>query len=98
MAVRLPIIVPMLVELTGARGVMLRTERGINRAEGIELRDGPYCGQMPDGPLEIVENGLRYSVDLAEGQKTGFYLDQRENRKIAAGYLRGPPSFGHVLL
>jgi 23S rRNA (cytosine1962-C5)-methyltransferase len=89
MAVRLPIIVPMLMELTGARGAMLRTERGINRAEGIELRDGPYLGQAPEGPLEIVENGLLYSVDPAEGQKTGYYLDQRENRKIAAGYLRG---------
>jgi 23S rRNA (cytosine1962-C5)-methyltransferase len=89
MAVRLPLIASILVELTGARGVVLRTERGINRAEGIELQDGPYCGQAPDGPLEIVENGLRYRVDLAEGQKTGFYLDQRENRKIAAGYLRG---------
>jgi len=88
-AVRLPLIASILVELTGARGVMLRTERGINRVEGIELQDGPYCGQTPDGPLEIVENGLRYRVDLAEGQKTGFYLDQRENRKIAAGYLRG---------
>ncbi|MGD0516794.1 MAG: class I SAM-dependent rRNA methyltransferase [Thermoguttaceae bacterium] len=88
-AVRLPLIVSCLVELTGARGVVLRTERGINRAEGLELRDGHYCGQSPDGPLEIVENSLRYSVDLAEGQKTGFYLDQRENRKIAAGYMQG---------
>jgi 23S rRNA (cytosine1962-C5)-methyltransferase len=88
MGVRLPLIVSSLVELCGARGVVLRTERGINRAEGLELRDGHYCGQTPDGPLEIVENGLRYSVDPAEGQKTGFYLDQRENRKIAAGYLR----------
>lgn len=89
MAVRLPVIVPILVELTGARGIVLRTERGINRMEGLEHHDGPYWGQAPDGPLEIVENGLRYSVDLTEGQKTGFYLDQRENRKIAAGYLRG---------
>jgi 23S rRNA (cytosine1962-C5)-methyltransferase len=89
LAVRLPLIVSCLVELTGARGVVLRTERGINRAEGLELRDGPYCGQALDGPLEIGENGLRYSVDLAEGQKTGFYLDQRENRKITAGYLHG---------
>jgi 23S rRNA (cytosine1962-C5)-methyltransferase len=86
MAVRLPVIVSSLVDLCGARGVVLRTERRISRAEGLELRDGPYCGQTPDGSLEIMENGLRYSVDLAEGQKTGFYLDQRENRKVAAGY------------
>jgi 23S rRNA (cytosine1962-C5)-methyltransferase len=89
MAVRLPTIVPMLLEITGARGVVLRTEKGINKAEGIELRDGPYCGQMPDGPLEIVENGIRYTIDLTEGQKTGYYLDQRENRRVAAGYFHG---------
>ena len=89
MAVRLPLIVSMPCRIDRRRGVVLRTERGINQAEGLELRDGPYTGLPPGGPLEIVENGLHYSVDLAEGQKTGFYLDQRENRKIAAGYLRG---------
>jgi 23S rRNA (cytosine1962-C5)-methyltransferase len=89
MADRLPLIVPMLVELTAAQGVLLRIEPGIKQAEGLDLHDGPYWGQMPDGPLEIVENNLRYAVDLSEGQKTGFYLDQRENRKAAAGYLHG---------
>ena len=87
-AVRLPQIVDTLVELTQAKGIMIRTERGVSRAEGLELRDGPYWGEMPDGPLTIVDNGLRYDVDLSEGQKTGFYLDQRENRKAAARYLR----------
>ena len=85
-AVRLPQIVPMLVELTHPRGVMIRTERGVGRAEGIDLRDGPYWGQTPDGPVTIVDSGLKYDVDLAEGQKTGFYLDQRENRAAAARY------------
>ena len=88
MAVRLPQIVPMLVEMLHPRGIMLRTERGVSRSEGIELRDGPYWGAPPDGPILIVDNGLTYEVDLAEGQKTGFYLDQRENRVAAARYLR----------
>ena len=88
MAVRLPQIVPMLVELTNPQGIMIRTERGVSRAEGIELRDGPYWGKTPEGPLVIVDNGLQYEVDLAEGQKTGFYLDQRENRAAAARYFR----------
>ncbi|MCE5267060.1 MAG: class I SAM-dependent rRNA methyltransferase [Planctomycetaceae bacterium] len=87
-AVRLPTIVPMLVELTQPRGIMIRTERGVSRAEGIELRDGPYWGTPPDGPLVIVENGLKYELDLAEGQKTGYYLDQRDNRVAAARYFR----------
>jgi 23S rRNA (cytosine1962-C5)-methyltransferase len=88
MAVRLPQIAPMLAELTGAKGIMIRTERGVSRAEGLELRDGPYWGRMPDGPLLVVDGGLTYEVDLSEGQKTGFYLDQQENRLAAARYFR----------
>ena len=89
MALRLPQIVPMLIELTHPTGIVLRTERGIAKIEGLELRDGPYWGTMPDGPIMIEDHGLQYAVDLAEGQKTGLYLDQRENRKVAASYFRG---------
>jgi len=87
-AARLPMLLPMLVELVQPRGIVLRTERGVGRAEGLDLRDGPCWGQMPDGPLVIEDHGLCYEVDLAEGQKTGFYLDQRENRVAAASYFR----------
>jgi 23S rRNA (cytosine1962-C5)-methyltransferase len=107
-AVRLPQIVPMLVELVeklpspsergaggegGAgnvpalAGILLRTERDIVKAEGLEIEPGLQWGQMPDGPVEIIEHGLRYEVDLAAGQKTGLYLDQRENRAAAARYM-----------
>jgi 23S rRNA (cytosine1962-C5)-methyltransferase len=86
---RLAEIVPILVELTGAKSVTLRSERGGHHAEGITLTDGPYWGQHPDGPVFIDEHGLRYGVDLREGQKTGCYLDQRENRRAVAQYLRG---------
>lgn len=87
-AVRLPKIVEMLAELTGAKGMMIRTEKGVSKAEGLDLRDGPLWGEMPHGPLLIVDQGLTYELDLAEGQKTGFYLDQRDNRVAAARYLR----------
>lgn len=86
---RLPQIAGLLVELAHPRGIVVRTERGMTQAEGLELRDGPCWGQMPDGPVTIHENGLRWQVDLLEGQKTGFYLDQRENRRAVAAYLRG---------
>ncbi len=89
MAVRLPQLTPMLVELARPRGIVLRGERGISRIEGLELQDGPYWGTMPEQPIVVREHGLQYVVDLAEGQKTGMYLDQRENRRAAAGYLRG---------
>ena len=61
--------------------------RGI--AAGGALREGLRWGQLPEGPVFIEEHGLRYGVDLLAGQKTGFYLDQRENRRAAAAYLRG---------
>ena len=89
LAVRLPQIVPMLVELARPQGVLLRSERDIVRAEGLDLTPGLSWGSMPQGPVEILDQGLRYTVDLAEGQKTGLYLDQRENRTAAARYMTG---------
>ena len=86
---RLDEIVAALVELVAPEGIFIRTEKGAAANEGIELRDGLYWGHAPSGPAFIVENGLRYGVDLAEGQKTGFYLDQRDNRRVAAGYFHG---------
>ncbi len=88
MAQRLEALMDALIELTGARGVFIRTEKGVAAAEGIELRDGLYRGEAPNGPVFIFDNELRYGVDLAEGQKTGFYLDQRDNRRVAASYFR----------
>lgn len=73
----------------GPSGMVLRTEKGILDEEGLELRDGPLRGTLPEGPTEIREGGLTFAVDLRTGQKTGFYLDQRENRSRAAAYARG---------
>jgi 23S rRNA (cytosine1962-C5)-methyltransferase len=79
----------LLMEQTGAAGIYLRTERGIGRLEGVELHDAPLRGEPPPLPITVEEHGLRYHVNLAEGQKTGFYLDQRENRRAAARYAPG---------
>ena len=95
LAMRLPQIVPMLMELArpplvvpALAGILLRTERDIVRAEGLEIETGLRWGEMPAGPVEIIDHGLRCEVDLAAGQKTGLYLDQRENRVAAARYMR----------
>jgi 23S rRNA (cytosine1962-C5)-methyltransferase len=77
------------MELVRPRGIALRNERGLGQIEGIHLAEGTHWGQLPSGPIFIEENGLRFGVDLREGQKTGFYLDQRENRRAAANYCRG---------
>lgn len=71
------------------RGIILRTEKGIREQEGLELRDGLVRGEEPSGPIEIVENGLTFQVDVSTGQKTGCYLDQRENRAAVARYTQG---------
>jgi 23S rRNA (cytosine1962-C5)-methyltransferase len=89
LAVRLPQILATLVDLTRPQGILLRTENDIVRAEGLDLAMGLHWGQMPQGPVEILDQGLRYAVDLAEGQKTGLYLDQRENRTAAARFMNG---------
>jgi 23S rRNA (cytosine1962-C5)-methyltransferase len=88
----------LLAELTGAEGIFLRTERGIGRLEGLELQDGPLLGKVPTEPVVIEELGepdgvspraLRFLVNIAEGQKTGFYLDQRDNRRAVAHLAAG---------
>lgn len=89
LAARRDEILDALVAETGAKGIVLRTEKGILDEEGLELRDGPLRGEVPDAPFAIVDADLRFLVDLRTGQKTGFYLDQRENRGRAASYARG---------
>ncbi len=79
----------LLQELLQPRGIWLRTEKGMSSAEGMDLSDQLLSGEAPPRPLLIEENSLSYGVDLCEGQKTGFYFDQRDNRLAAARYLHG---------
>jgi 23S rRNA (cytosine1962-C5)-methyltransferase len=85
---RLDWIVEILRELLDPRALILRADKATAQLEGMELQEGQVWGQLPDGPLKICEHGLAYEVDLSTGQKTGMYLDQRENRLATAKYLR----------
>jgi 23S rRNA (cytosine1962-C5)-methyltransferase len=69
------------------RGIWLRTEKGIRESEQLELADGLARGAEPPRPLNLVENGVRYAIDVQQGHKTGFYLDQRDNRAAVARYV-----------
>lgn len=89
LAERRDLIADLLTELLQPEGIYLRTERGIGKLEGLELHDGPLRGQSPEGPVEIEEGGLRFLVQLTVGQKTGYYLDQRDNRRVVARYAAG---------
>lgn len=78
-----------LLELTGARGIVARPERGVAEEEGLDRQDVVLVGSVPAEPVEVVENGLTFEVNLAAGQKTGFYCDQRDNRRAVAAYGEG---------
>ena len=58
-----------------------RSDSDSRTLEGLEVRNGVLRGRLPDR-VEVIENGLRFKVDVAAGQKTGFYLDQRDNRAL----------------
>ena len=87
MAQRLDRLVPMLAELLRPTGITLRTDPATAEKEGVELKPGPCWGREPEEVIFIREHGIRYGVQILGGQKTGFYLDQRENRRAAAAYL-----------
>jgi 23S rRNA (cytosine1962-C5)-methyltransferase len=78
------------MDLVAPRGILLRgADRGLAKLEGLQLPDRLLCGTAPEGPIFVREHGLTFGVDLTEGQKTGYYLDQRDNRQAAARYARG---------
>ena len=78
-----------LMEMTGAEGLLVRTERSTAEQEGLPTPFEATIGTLPAEPIEIVENGLTYWVDPHAGQKTGFFLDQRDNRRAVARYCAG---------
>jgi 23S rRNA (cytosine1962-C5)-methyltransferase len=68
--------------VAGAAAGFERADSVAARKEGLPARQGPLWGEAPAAPVRICERGRRYTVDLVEGQKTGFYLDQREARDL----------------
>jgi 23S rRNA (cytosine1962-C5)-methyltransferase len=89
LAQRRDMLAQLLVSLVQPRGIYLRTERGIGALEGLELQDGLLWGEQPPERIALEEEGVRFLVHLAEGQKTGFYLDQRDNRRVVARLATG---------
>jgi 23S rRNA (cytosine1962-C5)-methyltransferase len=90
MSHRLDIVCDVLESLVAPKGILLRgAERGLAKLEGLHLPDRLVRGTAPTGPIFVTEHGLKFGIDLTEGQKTGFYLDQRDNRQAAARFARG---------
>lgn len=81
-------LVDALVAATGASTVVERSDAEVRQLEGLAPRSGVLRGTLA-GPVAIREDGIAYRVDVMAGQKTGFYLDQRANRRRVRELARG---------
>jgi len=77
-----------LSELLAPEGILARNDPKVRALEGLEQTVEVLAGSVPD-TVVVREGPIEYEVDLRRGQKTGLFLDQRENREAAARYARG---------
>ncbi|WP_027815852.1 class I SAM-dependent rRNA methyltransferase [Paraburkholderia bannensis] len=82
-------IVNALTQATGCPNVYERSDVSIREKEGLEQVTGLLAGDEPPETLIASENGVRYHVDVRKGHKTGFYVDQRDNRALVQTYAEG---------
>jgi 23S rRNA (cytosine1962-C5)-methyltransferase len=78
-----------LLETTGALRIWERSDAEVRELEGLAPECGVLRGEREPARILVTEHGLRFEVDLERGQKTGFYLDQRENRRRARSLAAG---------
>ena len=84
----LPTIREILIELTAPKGILARNDPKVRALEGLPQSIEVLHGEIPDAVV-VREGPIEYEVDLRKGQKTGLFLDQRENREAASRYARG---------
>lgn len=82
-------IVDILVAACQPIGIVNKSDAGARAHEGLEPADGLLWGTAPAEFIEVRENGIRYHINISEGQKSGFYCDQRDNRDILSAYAEG---------
>jgi 23S rRNA (cytosine1962-C5)-methyltransferase len=101
-AMRRDLFTELLWDLTSPQTLYERSDVDVREREGLESYAGLLRGESPPEPLEIRENGLAFHVNVQEGHKTGFYLDQRDNRARCRRIIRAlatheePPSLLNV--
>ncbi|MBN1656929.1 MAG: class I SAM-dependent rRNA methyltransferase [Anaerolineae bacterium] len=89
MAQRRDELAALLAEMVEPAGIYARDDADVRLHEGLGQEAGRVWGEEPPDRIEIEEGGYRFLVDVKRGHKTGFYLDQRENRRRTAAYCAG---------
>ncbi|RRN76862.1 class I SAM-dependent rRNA methyltransferase, partial [Pseudoxanthomonas sp. SGD-10] len=83
------LIIEALAELRKPKGIVDKSDNSSRSHDGLEPSNGTLLyGQLPPEFVEVRENGVKYHINIVEGQKSGFYCDQRENRRILASYVK----------
>ncbi len=83
------IIIAILDEIFNPAGIYERSDVEVRTKEALQPTKGLLKGNPPNDLIEVDENGFRFLVDIKEGHKTGFYLDQRDNRKLVSEFSNG---------
>lgn len=84
-----PLLIEALMQETGAKGLLLRNDSQSRRREGLEIEEPVVvAGEVPE-LVDVLENRVRFSVDVWTGQKTGLFLDQRDKREALRKYTTG---------
>ncbi len=82
------VILDELQKLTGAKGIFDKSDSTARAHDGLTEATGLLAGTLPPDFVEVQENGIKYHINIIEGQKSGFYCDQRFNRKMLATYVK----------
>jgi 23S rRNA (cytosine1962-C5)-methyltransferase len=82
-----PLLIDALMTETGAHGLLLRNDSPSRRREGLEVEEPVAAGEVP-AQVAVRENGVLFLVDPWQGQKTGFFIDQRDKRQAIGKYTR----------
>jgi 23S rRNA (cytosine1962-C5)-methyltransferase len=82
-------IVQALIAETGCPNVYERSDASVREREGLPLVTGTLAGAEPQDETPVTENSVRYAVDIRTGHKTGFYIDQRDNRALVMAHAAG---------
>ncbi len=83
------VIVKILAAEFPVKGIFEKGDMEARKFEGLEKCVGKLSGEEPPDYIEVLENGVRFVVDIHRGQKTGFFLDQRDNRELVRRHSRG---------